>query len=109
MKEWTTEVTKEQVEKKWRDKVDVTRSLSDFCDSIYNPELNELYAKTGNVGADGQWYKLDADSVSGKALFVKIFKPFVRSLLSNSYTSEILCLIECKKQKYTVNATKGEK
>ena len=37
--------------------------------------------------------------VNGKAFFIKIFKPLVRSFLSNSYISEKLCLTECKKQK----------
>ena len=47
--------------------------------------------------------------VSGKAFKINNFSPFWRLFSSRSIASEIECLTECKKQKYVVNAIKGER
>ena len=47
--------------------------------------------------------------VNGRAFFINIFKPKLKLFLSNSKIREILCLTECRKQKYSVNAKSGEK
>ena len=47
--------------------------------------------------------------VRGKAFFKKVIKPFLKFLLFISWVKDSVCLIECKKQKYTVKASKGSK
>ena len=48
--------------------------------------------------------------VKGKAFFTNILKPKLKSFfLSSSRINVMLCRIECKKQKYSVNAKRGEK
>jgi hypothetical protein len=47
--------------------------------------------------------------VSGSAFFKNLIKPLLKSKLSISNIKVIVCLKECKKQKYKVNATKGER
>ena len=44
--------------------------------------------------------------VKGKAFLTNILKPKFKSFFSSSRIKVILCLIECKKQKYSVNAKK---
>ena len=46
-------------------------------------------------------------NVNGKASFIKLAKPLLKLFLFISFMSEKVCLIECKKQKYTVNAING--
>ena len=46
---------------------------------------------------------------SGNALFKNTFNPFFILLLFSSELSEIICLMECKKQKYIVKAKNGVK
>ena len=46
---------------------------------------------------------------SGNALFKNTFNPFLILLLFSSELSEIICLMECKKQKYIVKAKNGVK
>ena len=41
------------------------------------------------------------------AFFINIFKPIAKLLGFKSYDNEIVCLNECRKQKYNVNATSG--
>ena len=43
------------------------------------------------------------------AFFINIFKPIAKLLGFKSYDNEIVCLNECRKQKYNVNATSGGK
>ena len=47
--------------------------------------------------------------VKGKAFFTNILKPKFKSFFSSSRIKVMLCRIECKKQKYSVNAKRGEK
>ena len=48
-------------------------------------------------------------AVKGKAFFIKIFSPSLKFSLFSSNIKVILCLIECRKQKYNVKAISGEK
>ena len=47
--------------------------------------------------------------VNVTAFFINIFKPIAKLLGFKSYDNEIVCLNECRKQKYNVNATSGGK
>ena len=54
-------------------------------------------------------HKIAVKIVIGSAFFKNLIKPLLKSKLSISNIKEILCLKECKKQKYNVNATNGER
>ncbi len=54
-------------------------------------------------------YNIPVTKVKGKAFLVNNFNPFLKLFLSNSLLRDIMCLTECKKQKYNVKAIKGEK
>ena len=54
-------------------------------------------------------HKIAVKIVSGSDFFKNLIKPLLKSKLSISIIKEILCLKECKKQKYNVNATNGER
>jgi hypothetical protein len=47
--------------------------------------------------------------VKGVAFLTNSLNPLLRSFSLSSNINVMLCLIECKKQKYIVNANKGEK
>ena len=47
--------------------------------------------------------------VNVTAFFINIFNPIAKLFGFKSYDNEIVCLNECKKQKYNVNATSGGK
>ena len=53
--------------------------------------------------------KVAVINVNAIAFFINIFKPIAKLLGFKSYDKEIVCLNECKKQKYNVNATSGGK
>ena len=54
-------------------------------------------------------HRIAVKTVSGSAFFKKTLKPLLNSILFISFIKEMLCRMECKKQKYNVNATNGER
>ena len=54
-------------------------------------------------------YNIPVIKVKGKAFLANNFTPFLKLFLSNSLLRDIMCLTECKKQKYNVKAIRGEK
>ena len=65
--------------------------------------LEAIDYKTSNIN------NIAVTKVKGKALFKNFFKPFLKFFLFISYINPKECLTECRKQKYIVKATNGEK
>ena len=79
--------------------------------AIFVEELEEIQDKSRPVifSAHGVPKKIPVKIVKGKAFLINNLIPSIALFGFSSMAREIECLIECKKQKYTVKASSGDK